>query len=75
MADKKLTIADVKKMKVDLEAEILKMIKAFEKDTGVKVTYLNVKRDYPDEKYPDVVETKNYPIKDIELNVDLDLVY
>jgi hypothetical protein len=75
MAKGSMTIAEVKKAKADLELEILKMVKAFEKDSGTKVNYLNFKRDYPEEEYPEPIQTKDYPIKDVEISLDLDLVY
>lgn len=75
MAKKGLMIADVKKMKAEMEADILKMVKAFEKDTGIRVSYINFDRDYPEDKYPEVVEEKNYPLKNVSINMDLDIIY
>lgn len=75
MAKNSMTILEVKKAKADLEAGMLKMIKAFEKDTGTKVTYFSINRDYPTDKYPEPVKQENYPIKDVEVSLDLDLVY
>lgn len=46
--NKGMTIEEVKKKKIELESTILKMVKEFEKETGLHVNYLSVDRDYGD---------------------------
>jgi len=73
---KSLTIKEVKENKVKMELEILKLMQNFESDNGVFVGYINVKRkrretDYAEPEKPE----KKGPIKNIEVNMDLDLIY
>ena len=42
MAD--LTIKEVKAKRTEFEGAIIKLIKSFEKETGVKVNYFNIER-------------------------------
>jgi len=72
MAKKAITIEDVKKAKIDLEEKMLDLAKAFEKDYGVRVTYISLERKY-DEDVPTTRE-KQGPIINVDVNMDLDLI-
>ena len=76
--DKKLTIEDVKKKKIELESNILKSINEFEDNCGVYCSYINIKRKVDDESK--VVEapdgpTKKGPVENVDVNMELDLIY
>lgn len=49
MAKKDLTVEELKKKKKELDDSIFKLIKAFEKDTGVKIDYIDFDRQWHDE--------------------------
>ena len=76
MAKKSVTIEDVKKAKIELEKQILTLVKAFESDYGVRVSYLHFdrKRD-EDIKAETPTSRKPGPIVNVDVNMDLDLVY
>ena len=42
--EKKATIEDVKKAKIDLESEVCKMVQDFEKKYGMKIGYMSIQR-------------------------------
>ena len=76
MADKNITIKDVKDKKAKLELDILKLIQNFEKECGVYTSYINVERKRNRDTYPEEVSpTKKGPVKNVEINMDLDLIY
>lgn len=52
MAKKDLTVEELKKKKKELDDSIFKLIKAFEKDTGVKIEYIDFDRQWHDEPKP-----------------------
>ena len=74
MAKKSLTINEVKKLKTKLESDILKLVKTFEKDTGVKASYINFERTNEDYDAPVKMEERG-PIKDVSISMELDLLY
>lgn len=49
MAKKDLKISELKKLKKKLDGDIFKLIKDFEKETGIKVDYINFERKWSDE--------------------------
>jgi len=77
MAKKSATIEDVKKAKIGLEKQILELSKAFEKDYGVKVSYIHFDRERGEDKLntPEIAQKKPGPIVNVDVNMDLDLVY
>ena len=78
MAHKSMTIDDVKKRKIQLEKDILKMLQDFEKDTKVYVSYTNFKRknDRDMETAVDVpTSPKRGPLVNVTVEMDLDLIY
>lgn len=72
--DKKLTIEDVKKKKIQLEKDILKTIQDFEKECGVKISYISLNRS--SESTEAVPEPRREgPIKNVNASMELDLIY
>lgn len=72
MAKKSLTIKEVKDKKSQLEVDILKMVKDFEKECGLTISYISTRRKNED-NVPSVSEEG--PITNVEISMDLDLVY
>jgi len=72
MPKKNLTIEEVKKAKIQLEKDILKLVKDFESDNGVRITYVSLDRK-GDTETP--AELERGPIVDVNANMELDLVY
>ena len=77
---KSMTLEEVKKSKMELELQVVKIFKQFEEDTELKISYIDVvrkrkKRESEEKEYnmPDVGQRG--PIEDVKINVDLDLVY
>ena len=75
MAD--MTIEDVKKAKIKLESDILKMIKDFESDTGVYINYLNMDRKYDEDDQVENVPSRRRvgKLQNVEASMELDLMY
>jgi predicted small secreted protein len=74
MAKKNVTIEEVKKAKIQLEKDILKLVKGFESDNGVRISYINMERKR-DEKTEAPVDVERGPIINVDANMELDLVY
>jgi hypothetical protein len=70
------TIKEVKKAKIELESAIMKLMQDFEDTNGVFVGYINVQRKHDDRDYaePERPE-KRGPINNVDVNMDLDLIY
>lgn len=76
MTNKNVTIKDVKDKKTKLELDILKMIQDFEKECGVYASYISLRRKKDKETYPEEVSpTKRGPVANVDINMDLDLIY
>ena len=78
MAKKDVTIEGVKKAKAELETAVTKLLQDFEKDYGVKLGYLDVrrKRDKNDIDIALPCEPSEYnkkPIETVDINMNLDL--
>jgi hypothetical protein len=74
--DKKLTILDVKKKKVELETNILKLINDFESECGVRTTYVNISRKREKENRTVAeCEPAKGPVENVDVNMELDLIY
>ncbi len=75
--NKKLTIEDVKKKKVGLETSILKLVNDFEDECGVRATYINLSRERTKEtkSMPEPCEPNKGPIENVDVNMELDLIY
>jgi len=71
MAKKSATIEDVKKAKIGLEKQILDLAKSFEKDYGVKVSYISLDRKNDE----DEIKEEQGPISNVDISMDLDLIY
>jgi len=67
MAD--MTIEEAKQAKVDMENEITKMIKDFEKKTGTRLNYMSIERERPKKSSKNdpetVMEDYSYDSRDI----------
>uniref|UniRef100_A0A6M3X6F8 Uncharacterized protein n=1 Tax=viral metagenome TaxID=1070528 RepID=A0A6M3X6F8_9ZZZZ len=76
MAKKSMTIDEVKKAKIKVESDILKMIKDFENETKVKISHISLDRDYGEDA-PIAEPSRGKPgaIKNVDLNMELDLLY
>jgi len=82
MPKKGMTIIEVKEKKIQLEKDILVLLKKYESDTGVYVNYMNLERKRnKDEGRLDEPETasskRSKPKELVNVNVDmeLDLIY
>lgn len=71
----KHTIDDVKKAKIKFEKELLKMVQDFEKEYGVRLGYFNLQREREDMGTVPESPREPGPVKNIEANMELDLVY
>lgn len=71
MANDKLTIAQVKEMQDALQTEIYGLVEAFEKDTGLKVRYIDMNREY-DEPYQ-VEPCREGKLKEVNIDLDMEL--
>lgn len=74
---KKATIEEVKKAKVSLELMILQEIQEFEKDYGVRLTYISINRENDAKaceapSRPDA--PKYHKPMNVDINMDLDLI-
>jgi len=73
---KNMTILEVKKRKADLEETILGLVRTFEKDTGVFASHISFEREH---NSADILESekveKNRSLKEVAVNMDLDLIY
>lgn len=80
MASDKMTIDEVKKRKIQLESDIMDLIKDFEKETGVFAGYVNIQRERSTDEngFDEPVATKSpskKPVENVEVSMDLDLIY
>jgi hypothetical protein len=73
--NKKLTIEDVKKKKIELEGAILKLVQGFEKECGVRASYISMDRKRDNETAPEPVAERSGPVENVEVRMELDLVY
>lgn len=77
MAKKKSpTIEEVKKAKIALESGIMDSIKSFEKENGVRISYIDIQRVYEGEDSPiPLIESKPKGVKNVSVEMDLGLLY
>ncbi len=70
------TIKEVKENKIELELAVLKLIQDFESANGVFAGYINVNRKHRETDYdePEKPEKKG-PVENVEISMDLDLIY
>ena len=59
MAKKDLKISELKKLKKKLDDDIFKLIKAFEKETGVKIDYIDFERRWGDNQVVPAPSARN----------------
>jgi len=74
---KSATIEDVKKAKIAVESDILKQVVAFEKDYGVRLSYISIQRenDNRDTCAPSRPDAPKYnkPMS-VDISMDLDII-
>ena len=77
MAKKSLTIKEVKDKKTELEIAILKLVQDFEKECGVYASYVhfNRKNDYEERPTKADGPEKRGPVENVDMNMELDLIY
>lgn len=74
MAKKSKTIEEVKKAKIDIEKQVLKIIQDFEKENGVRLSYISIDRERDDREELKPLSEQG-PVKNIDINMELDLIY
>lgn len=74
MAKGSMTIKEVKERKVEVELEILGIINDFEDETDVRISYLSLDRGSIEDSKETAVERRG-PVKNVELSMELDLLY
>lgn len=75
MAKNITTIEDAKKNKIKLESTILDLIKDFEKENGIYISYLSIERKYEDDDMPDPPSRRIGKLLNVEASMELDLIY
>ena len=73
--NKKLTIEDVKKKKIELEGAILKLVQEFEKECGVRANHIDINRKRDKEIAIEPVAERSGPVENVDVRMELDLVY
>jgi len=74
MPKKGLTVEEVKKAKIQMEKDVLKLVTDFEKENGVYISYVSLERRR-DETVPEAKEVERGPIINVDASMELDLVY
>ena len=74
MPKKGLTVEEVKKAKIQLEKDILEAVTDFEKDNGVRISYISLARER-DEDMPEAKRSEPGPVINVDASMELDLVY
>lgn len=74
MPKRGLTVEDVKKAKIQLEKDILGMVTSFEKDNGVRISYISLARERDDDM-PVAKESRPGPVVNVDASMELDLIY
>jgi hypothetical protein len=72
---KKITIEDVKKRKIQLESDILELLQGFEKETGVRASYMTIERKGDHEKIAEPTVERSGPINNVDVSMELNLLY
>lgn len=72
---KNATINDVKKAKIALESDVLAKLLAFEKDYGVRLTYISIQRENDDKTLAARPDAPRYSKPtSVDINMDLDII-
>jgi len=76
---KSMTIEQVKKAKIELESKILELMRQFEKDTDVKLGYIETQRKHKNSDtkgaLPEPYEPYKGPISNVNVSMELDVIY
>ena len=74
MAKKGMTILEVKKLRTTLESDILKLVDEFQNATGVRVSYIDMKWVYDNDRETVVPmeSSEKRELKDVGVNLDFD---
>ena len=79
MAKKTLTIEDVKEKRTALESGVMKLIEEFEKDTGLKCTYMDIQRKRSKDKngfdMSEEVRPDRGPVENVNINIDFEELF
>lgn len=72
---KGMTVKEVKDKRTELEAEIMKLVEAFQEETGVRVSYIDMKWKYQGDEMKSVPESpEKRELKDVSVNLDFDAI-
>jgi hypothetical protein len=74
---KGMTIKEVKTLRTNLEADIMKLVKEFQSATGVQVSYIDMKWQYKGDKNSIAVPVESpekRTLKDVGVNIDFDAI-
>ena len=77
MMAKSMTVEQVKKEKMALELEVLKLFKEFENKTSLKITYIDtMRKKKKNTKSGEEVPYQPYSgeLKDVNINIDIDFL-
>jgi hypothetical protein len=74
-----MTIDEVKQKLIGMESDLADKLRAFEKETSVRINYINIQRKRPKTKkgqeFPSYDEERRQPILTTKFEPELDLVY
>jgi hypothetical protein len=78
MANKKLTLGEVEKLRKDMNSTIIKAIQGFEKVTGLRTGYINITRKKDQERSEGCTCIEPYnadrgPVVQVATNLDMEL--
>ena len=76
MANRPMTIEEIKDKKVEVEKAILGLIKKYEEETETRVTYINLRSDDGDDvwstPHDNIKKRKSKGVQDVTLNTTMD---
>ncbi len=73
MANSSLTIEQVKDLKSTLDETIFDLVREFEEETGVRVSYLSLEREEDRIPYSDT-EYEKLPLRGVKSNTNIDIL-
>ncbi|MGW8178303.1 MAG: hypothetical protein ACWGQW_05995 [bacterium] len=79
MAKKSMTIEEVKESRIALESAIIDLISTFEKDTGLKCTYMDIQRKRPKDKngyeMEEPIGPSRGPVENVNVAIDFEELF